>query len=291
MGPEPWLGKAENTLEILNRYGIRLQKKYGQNFLIDSRVLEKIVSFSGIGPDDLVIEIGPGIGTLTQYLASAAGKVCAVEIDSRLIPVLKDTLGAWNNVTVINQDILKMDLSELILELNNGKQAVIVANLPYYITTPVIMKILESKAPVKSMTVMIQKEVAARMQASPGTREYGALSLTVQYYTDAKIVAQVPANCFLPRPDVDSAVIRLDKHENPPVMPADEQKMFRLIRASFNQRRKTLVNGIRNSPAFSYTREEIEAALEKLGKDKNIRGETLTLEEFSRLSDLIGGSC
>ena len=286
----PYLGKPERTLGVLNRYDIRLKKKYGQNFLIDPHVLEKITELSGVGKDDLVIEIGPGIGTLTQYLACRAGYVCAVEIDERMIPVLSDTLSGWDNVTVIHQDILKTDIFELIQTFGDGKDAVIVANLPYYITTPIIMGILESGAPVRSMTVMIQKEVARRMQAGPGTKDYGALSLTVQYYTDPRIVATVPCNCFIPRPEVDSSVIRLDRHTEPPVRPKDEQKMFRLIRAAFSQRRKTLANCIKNAPDLPYTRQEAEEALESLGLDRSVRGETLNLQEFSALSDILDES-
>ena len=284
---KPWLGDVSHTLGVLNRYGIHLQKRYGQNFLVDPGILEKIVRVSGAGSEDLVIEIGPGIGTMTQYLACQCRQVCAVEIDSRLIPVLDHTMSDWDNVRILNQDILKTDIQALVQEMNGGRPAVVVANLPYYITTPIIMSLLEGHAPLRSMTVMIQKEVADRMQAGPGSKDYGALSLTVQYYTHACIVAEVPAGCFLPRPQVDSAVIRLDLHEHPPVHPADEKKMFRLIRAAFNHRRKTMVNALTGAPDLQCTREQVEKALEKIGLDIKIRGERLSLEDFSALSDLL----
>ncbi len=281
--PTPYLGKPEYTIAVLNRYQFVFQKKYGQNFLIDPHVLEKIVAGAEITKDDFVLEIGPGIGTLTQYLAEAAREVVAVEIDKMLIPVLEDTLSAWHNVTVINQDILKMDLNKLAEEKNGGKPVKVVANLPYYITTPIIMDLFEKHIPLDSVTIMIQKEVADRMQAEPGTKEYGALSLAVRYYAGTEIVANVPQNCFMPRPNVASTVIRLNKYQTPPVE-ADEKLLFKLIRASFNQRRKTLVNGLKNDQNLSFTREEIEEAFEKCGFDKNVRGETLSLEEFAMLA-------
>ena len=256
---KPWLGEPQNTIAVLQKYGFVFQKKYGQNFLIDPHVLDKIVAAAGIGPDDFVVEIGPGIGTLTQYLAYAARSVCAVEIDKNLIPILEDTLSEYENVRVINHDVLKVDIAKLAEEENGGKPIKVVANLPYYITTPIIMGLFENHVPIKSITVMVQKEVADRMQVGPGTKDYGALSLAVQYYAKPYIVANVPPNCFMPRPKVGSAVIRLERYENPPVTVEDEKLMFRLIRASFNQRRKTLANGLKNSPELDYTKEEIEA--------------------------------
>lgn len=284
---KPTLGNPQNTIEILQKYHFNFQKKFGQNFLIDTHVLEKIISAAGITKDDMVLEIGPGIGTMTQYLAEAAGKVAAVEIDKNLIPILEDTLSEYDNVMVINDDVLKVDIRGLVEKENGGRPVKVVANLPYYITTPIIMGLFEGNVPVESITVMVQKEVADRMQTGPGNKDYGALSLAVQYYADPYIVANVPPNCFMPRPKVGSAVIRLERYENPPVTVKDEKLMFRLIRASFNQRRKTLANGLKNSPELDYTKEEIEAAIEALGRGASIRGEALTLEEFAKLADLL----
>lgn len=282
----PYLGNSKNTIEVLQKYDFVFQKKFGQNFLIDSHVLDKIVSAAGITKDDFVLEIGPGIGTMTQYLAASARKVFAVEIDKALIPILEDTLKEFDNVQVINQDILKVDIKKLAEEHNDGKPIKVVANLPYYITTPIIMGLFESQVPIDSITVMIQKEVADRMKVGPGTKDYGALSLAVQYYAEPYIVANVPPNCFMPRPKVGSAVIRLTRHEKPPVEVADEKLMFRLIRASFNQRRKTLANGLNNSPELSYSKEEIQQTIEKCGFKAGIRGEALTLEDFAKLANV-----
>lgn len=281
----PYLGNSKNTIEVLQKYDFVFQKKFGQNFLIDSHVLDKIVSAAGITKNDFVLEIGPGIGTMTQYLAASARKVFAVEIDKALIPILEDTLKEFDNVQVINQDILKVDIKKLAEEHNDGKPIKVVANLPYYITTPIIMGLFESQVPIDSITVMVQKEVADRMKVGPGTKDYGALSLAVQYYAEPYIVANVPPNCFMPRPKVGSAVIRLTRHEKPPVEVADEKLMFRLIRASFNQRRKTLANGLNNSPELSYSKEEIQQTIEKCGFKAGIRGETLTLEDFAKLAN------
>lgn len=281
------LGNPTNTREIIDKYGFMFQKRFGQNFLIDGNVVEKIVREAGVTKDDFVLEIGPGIGTMTQYLAEAAREVAAVEIDSSLIPILKDTLKEWDNVTVINNDILKTDIKKIANEKNGGKPVKVVANLPYYITTPIIMGLFEKNVPVDSITVMVQKEVADRMQVGPGTKDYGALSLAVQYYAKPEIVANVPPNCFMPRPKVGSAVIKLTRYEKPPVEVHDERLMFRLIRASFNQRRKTLVNGIKNSGDFSLGKEEIEKIFEKCGLPLNIRGEALTLEQFAMLANCI----
>ena len=281
----PYLGNSKNTIEVLQKYDFVFQKKFGQNFLIDSHVLDKIVSAAGITKDDFVLEIGPGIGTMTQYLAASARKVFAVEIDKALIPILEDTLKEFDNVQVINQDILKVDIKKLAEEHNDGKPIKVVANLPYYITTPIIMGLFESQVPIDSITVMVQKEVADRMKVGPGTKDYGALSLAVQYYAEPYIVANVPPNCFMPRPKVGSAVIRLTRHEKPPVEVADEKLMFRLIRASFNQRRKTLANGLNNSPELSYCKEEIQQTIEKCGFKAGIRGEALTLEDFAKLAN------
>lgn len=281
----PYLGNSKNTIEVLQKYDFVFQKKFGQNFLIDSHVLDKIVSAAGITKDDFVLEIGPGIGTMTQYLAASARKVFAVEIDKALIPILEDTLKEFDNVQVINQDILKVDIKKLAEEHNDGKPIKVVANLPYYITTPIIMGLFESQVPIDSITVMVQKEVADRMKVGPGTKDYGALSLAVQYYAEPYIVANVPPNCFMPRPKVGSAVIRLTRHEKPPVEVTNEKLMFRLIRASFNQRRKTLANGLNNSPELSYSKEEIQQTIEKCGFKAGIRGEALTLEDFAQLAN------
>lgn len=283
-----YLGQPQYTIAVLQKYNFHFQKKFGQNFLIDTHVLERIIDAAGITKDDFVVEIGPGIGTMTQYLCEAARAVAAVEIDKNLIPILADTLSAYDNVEVINNDILKVDLTALAQEKNGGRPIKVVANLPYYITTPIIMGLFESHVPIESITVMVQKEVADRMQCGPGTKDYGALSLAVQYYAKPEIVANVPPNCFMPRPNVGSAVIRLTKHEKPPVTVADERLMFRLIRASFNQRRKTLVNGLKNSAELSFTKEQIEAAITAIGQPLTIRGEALTLAQFAELSDKLG---
>jgi len=281
--PEPTLGNPKNTIEILQKYKFVFQKKFGQNFLIDEHVLEKIIQAAGVGPDDFVVEIGPGIGTMTQYLAHAARGVAAVEIDRALIPILKDTLSPYDNVTVINEDILKVDLNQLAEEMNDGRPVKVVANLPYYITTPIIMGLFESHVPVDSITVMVQKEVAERMQAGPGSKDYGALSLAVQYYADPYIVANVPPNCFMPRPNVGSAVIRLQTHVDPPV----KVKMFGIIRASFNQRRKTLQNSVSHDPGLGISKEVIAENLEKMGLSATIRGEALSLQQFAEFADLV----
>lgn len=280
------LGIPQNTIDILKKYDFHFQKKFGQNFLIDTHVLEKIIDAAGVTKDDFVLEIGPGIGTMTQYLCERAREVMAVEIDDKLIPILADTLSAYDNVTVVNEDILKLDIDQIAREHNAGKPIKVVANLPYYITTPIIMGLFESHVPVDSITVMVQKEVADRMQTGPGSKDYGALSLAVQYYAKPEIVANVPPNCFMPRPKVGSAVIRLTRHQNPPVTAKDEKLMFRIIRASFNQRRKTLANGLKNSQELNYTKEQVEAAISECGLPLNIRGETLTLEQFAKLSDI-----
>lgn len=282
------LGIPQNTIEILQKYDFRFQKKFGQNFLIDTHVLEKIISSAGITKDDFVLEIGPGIGTMTQYLCESAREVMAVEIDRNLIPILSDTLSAYDNVTVVNEDILKLDIAKTAIEHNDGKPIKVVANLPYYITTPIIMGLFESYVPLESITVMVQKEVADRMQAVPGTKDYGALSLAVQFYSKAEIVANVPPNCFMPRPNVGSAVIRLTCHKDRPVEVKDEAFMFRLIRASFNQRRKTLQNGLSNDRSLNLSKEQIAAAIEKLGLSPTVRGETLSLEQFAELSNILG---
>ena len=284
--PKPYLGNPQETIAVLNRYKFAFQKKFGQNFLIDTHVLERIIDEAGITPDDFVLEIGPGIGTMTQYLACAAREVVAVEIDKVLIPILEgDTLKAFDNVTVINEDILKVDINKLVEEKNGGRPIKVVANLPYYITTPIIMGLFESHVPIESITIMVQKEVADRMKTGPGSKEYGALSLAVQYYANPEIVANVPSNCFMPRPNVGSAVIRLTRHETPVVDVKDEKLMFRIIRASFNQRRKTLVNGLKNSGEINFTKEQIEAAITAIDKPLTIRGEALTLAEFAALSN------
>ena len=285
---KPWLGEPQNTIAVLQKYGFVFQKKYGQNFLIDPHVLDKIVAAAGIGPDDFVVEIGPGIGTLTQYLAYAARSVCAVEIDKNLIPILEDTLSDYDNVEVINNDVLKVDLAALAKEKNNGRPIKVVANLPYYITTPIIMGLFENHVPVDSITVMVQKEVADRMQTGPGSKDYGALSLAVQYYAEPYIVANVPPNCFIPRPNVGSAVIRLTRHKEMPVQVKDSALMFKIIRASFNQRRKTLQNGLGNASELPYTKEQIAAAIAEMGLTPTIRGEALSLAQFAQLSDILG---
>ena len=281
----PYLGNPKRTIEVLQKYDFVFQKKFGQNFLIDTHVLDKIISAAEITKEDFVLEIGPGIGTMTQYLACAAREVVAVEIDKALIPILEDTLQDYSNVTVLNEDILKVDIKKLADEHNNGKPIKVVANLPYYITTPIIMGLFEGDVPIESITVMVQKEVADRMQEGPGTKEYGALSLAVQYYAEPYIVANVPPNCFMPRPKVGSAVIRLTKHAEPPVEVSDTKLMFRIIRASFNQRRKTLANGLNNSPELSFGKEEIQRAIKACGFPEGIRGEALTLEEFAALTN------
>lgn len=283
----PYLGNPKYTIEVLQKYHFVFQKRFGQNFLIDTHVLDRIIEASEITKDDFVLEIGPGIGTMTQYLAESAGKVIAVEIDKNLIPILGETLAEYDNVTIINEDILKLDINRLVEEENGGKPIKVVANLPYYITTPIIMGLFESHVPLQSITVMVQKEVADRMQVGPGSKDYGALSLAVQYYAKPYIAANVPPNCFIPRPGVGSAVIRLTRYEEPPVMVKDESLMFKLIRASFNQRRKTLQNGIANSPELPYSKAQVEKALEKMGLAANVRGESLTLAEFAKLSDTI----
>ena len=278
----PTLGNPQNTIEILQKYNFNFQKKFGQNFLIDEHVLDKIIRAAEITKDDYVLEVGPGIGTMTQYLACAAREVTAVEIDRALIPILEDTLKEYDNVSIINEDILKVDIAALAKEKNGGRPIKVVANLPYYITTPIIMGLFESHVPLESITVMVQKEVADRMQVGPGTKDYGALSLAVQYYAEPYIVANVPPNCFMPRPAVGSA-----RHQKPPVEVMDEKLMFRLIRASFNQRRKTLANGLKNSGELNLSKEVITAAIEKLGKGSSVRGEALDLEEFARLTNII----
>ena len=279
------LGNPQETIAVLQRYGFNFQKKYGQNFLIDTHVLDKIIGAAEIGRDDFVLEIGPGIGTMTQYLAEAAREVVAVEIDTKLIPILEDTLKEYDNVTVLNEDILKVDINRLAQEKNGGRPIKVVANLPYYITTPIIMGLFENQVPIDSITIMVQKEVADRMQVGPGTKDYGALSLAVQYYAKPQIVANVPPNCFMPRPKVGSAVIKLERYAEPPVEVKNEKLMFRIIRASFNQRRKTLVNGLKNSPELQFSKEQIEQALNTCGLSLNIRGEALTLEQFAQLAN------
>ncbi len=282
------LGNPTNTIEILKKYGFSFQKKFGQNFLIDNNILEKIVENAGVTKDDLVIEIGPGIGTLTQHLCEQAREVVAVEIDKKLIPILEDTLSEYDNVRVINEDILKVDVNKIAEERNGGKNVKVVANLPYYITTPIIMGLFESNLPLESITVMVQKEVAERMQVGPGTKDYGALSLAVQFYSKPKVVLNVPAGCFMPKPNVDSAVIKLEKYEQPPVEVKDSKKMFKIIRAAFNQRRKTLTNSIANSGELNYSKDDVGKALETMGLLSTVRGEALTLEQFAKLSDLLG---
>jgi len=281
------LGIPANTIAVLQKYNFNFQKKFGQNFLIDTHVLEKIIAESRITKDDFVLEIGPGIGTMTQYLCENAREVAAVEIDKNLIPILADTLSAYDNVEVINDDILKVDINRLAQEKNGGKPIKVVANLPYYITTPIIMGLFESHVPIDSITIMVQREVADRMQEGPGSKDYGALSLAVQYYAKPEIVANVPPNCFMPRPNVGSAVIRLTRHQEPPVQVEDEKMMFRLIRASFNQRRKTLANGLGNAPDIPLSKEQIQESIIELGVPVTIRGEALSLEQFAALSNIV----
>ncbi|MEE1312286.1 MAG: 16S rRNA (adenine(1518)-N(6)/adenine(1519)-N(6))-dimethyltransferase RsmA [Lachnospiraceae bacterium] len=281
------LSNPQKTIEIIKKYDFAFQKKFGQNFLIDAHVLDKIIAAADVGADDFVLEIGPGIGTMTQYLAEHAREVAAVEIDTNLIPILEDTLKDYDNVTVINEDILKVDIHALAQEKNHGKPIKVVANLPYYITTPIIMGLFESKVPVENITVMVQKEVADRMQVGPGTKDYGALSLAVQYYAEPYLVANVPPNCFMPRPKVGSAVIRLTRHKERPVQVKNEKFMFQIIRASFNQRRKTLQNGLNNSTELNVTKAQVVEVLEQMGLPATVRGEKLTLEQFAKLSDLL----
>ncbi len=281
------LSNFKNTQEIIKKHNFSIQKKYGQNFLIDEHVLNKIIAAAELTEDDYVIEIGPGIGTMTERMAPECRHVTAIEIDKELIPILSETLSGFDNVDIINEDVLKVDLNKLIAERNDNKPVKVVANLPYYITTPIIMSLLENKIPIDTITVMVQKEVADRMMVGPGTKDYGALSLAVQYYAKPYIVANVPMNCFIPRPNVASAVIRLTCHKEPPVTVKDEKLMFNLIRASFNQRRKTLINGISNFSGLSYTKEQVAMALNSIGLSENIRGEALDLEKFAKLSDAL----
>ena len=281
------LGTPQNTIEIIKKYDFVFQKRYGQNFLIDTHVLDKIIRAAGVTKEDMVLEIGPGIGTMTQYLAEAAREVAAVEIDRNLIPILEETLSDYENVTVINEDILQMDLCKLVNEKNGGRPVKVVANLPYYITTPIIMGLFEKHVPIDNITVMVQKEVAQRMQAKPGTKDYGALSLAVQYYALPYIAANVPPNCFMPRPNVGSAVIRLTKFKEYPVKVSDEALMFKIIRAAFNQRRKTLQNSINNSPELNFGKEEVVGALNAMGLPETVRGEALSLEQFARFTELL----
>ena len=284
-----YLASPRETKAIIDSYSFSFQKKFGQNFLVDSNVLENIIEKAGITEDDLVLEIGPGIGTMTQYLCESAREVVAIEIDETLIPILNYTLEDYENVEVINDDALKTDIEKIVKKKNEGKPIKVVANLPYYITTPIIMGLLEGKAPIESITIMVQKEVAERMQTGPGSKDYGALSLAVQYYADANILMTVPASCFMPRPKVDSSVIKLDIYDKPPVDVCDEEMMFKIIRASFNQRRKTLVNGLKNASNLPFTKEEIEESIEKLGEDVRVRGEKLTLEQFAKLTNILMG--
>lgn len=281
------LSNPQKTIEMIQKYEFAFQKKFGQNFLIDGNVVNKIIGSANLTAEDCVLEIGPGIGTMTQHLAETAGKVIAVEIDKNLIPILNETLEGYQNVTVINEDILKVNIQELVGKYNGGRAIKVVANLPYYITTPIIMGLFESHVPIESITVMVQKEVADRMQVGPGTKDYGALSLAVQYYAKPEIVANVPPNCFIPRPKVGSAVIRLTKHKYAPVDVKDEKLMFRLIRASFNQRRKTLVNGLNNAPDIPVSKEKLQAVLARMGLSATIRGEALTLQQFAELSNIL----
>ncbi len=282
-----YLGNSARTKEVLAKYGMSAKKKFGQNFLIDSNVLDGIVSAAKVTEDDCVLEIGPGIGSLTQYLAEAAGKVVAVEIDKTLIPVLADTLSEYNNVTVINEDVLKVDIDEIVRKYNDNRPIKVVANLPYYITTPIIMKLFESGAPIESITVMVQKEVADRMVMGPGNKDYGSLSLAVGYYAKADAVMDVPPSSFIPQPGVGSAVVRLTRYSEPAVKVRDEKYMFEIIRTSFNQRRKTLSNSLSNNPVLRVSRQEVQDALVKMGIDEKVRGEILSLEQFAQLSDIL----
>lgn len=281
------LSNPQRTIEVIKKYEFCFQKKFGQNFLIDGHVLDKIIAGAGVTKDDMVLEIGPGIGTMTQYLAEAAGKVVAVEIDRNLLPILQETLADYDNVKVIHADVLSLDLEKLVQEENGGRPIKVVANLPYYITTPIIMALFEQHVPLANVTVMVQKEVAARMKSGPGSKDYGALSLAVQYYAEPYIVANVPCNCFMPRPNVDSAVIRLTRYEEPPVQVKDEKMLFKIIRASFNQRRKTLQNGLNNSSELNFTKDQIAAAIAEAGFSPSVRGEALTLEQFAKLTDVL----
>ena len=281
------LSNPQRTIEVIKKYEFCFQKKFGQNFLIDGHVLDKIIAGAGVTKDDMVLEIGPGIGTMTQYLAEAAGKVVAVEIDRNLLPILQETLADYDNVKVIHADVLSLDLEKLVQEENGGRPIKVVANLPYYITTPIIMALFEQHVPLANVTVMVQKEVAARMKSGPGSKDYGALSLAVQYYAEPYIVANVPCNCFMPRPNVDSAVIRLTRYEEPPVHVKDEKMLFKIIRASFNQRRKTLQNGLNNSSELNFTKDQIAAAIAEAGFSPSVRGEALTLEQFAKLTDIL----
>ena len=281
------LSNPQRTIEVIKKYEFCFQKKFGQNFLIDGHVLDKIIAGAGVTKDDMVLEIGPGIGTMTQYLAEAAGKVVAVEIDRNLLPILQETLADYDNVKVIHADVLSLDLEKLVQEENGGRPIKVVANLPYYITTPIIMALFEQHVPLANVTVMVQKEVAARMKSGPGSKDYGALSLAVQYYAEPYIVANVPCNCFMPRPNVDSAVIRLTRYEEPPVQVKDEKMLFKIIRASFNQRRKTLQNGLNNSSERNFTKDQIAAAIAEAGFSPSVRGEALTLEQFAKLTDIL----
>lgn len=281
------LSNPQRTIEVIKKYEFCFQKKFGQNFLIDGHVLDKIIAGAGVTKDDMVLEIGPGIGTMTQYLAEAAGKVVAVEIDRNLLPILQETLADYDNVKVIHADVLSLDLEKLVQEENGGRPIKVVANLPYYITTPIIMALFEQHVPLANVTVMVQKEVAARMKSGPGSKDYGALSLAVQYYAEPYIVANVPCNCFMPRPNVDSAVIRLTRYEEPPVQVKDEKMLFKIIRASFNQRRKTLHNGLNNSSELNFTKDQIAAAIAEAGFSPSVRGEALTLEQFAKLTDIL----
>jgi 16S rRNA (adenine1518-N6/adenine1519-N6)-dimethyltransferase len=282
------LGNPTNTIAVLQKYNFNFQKKFGQNFLIDTNILESIIEAADVNKDDLVLEIGPGIGTMTQYLCENAREVVAVEIDKKLIPILQnDTLSSYDNVTIINEDILKVDINAIVEEKNKGKPVKVVANLPYYITTPIIMGLFESHVPLESITIMVQKEVAKRMQENPGTKDYGALSLAVQFYAKPEVMLTVPASCFMPRPNVDSAVIKLTRHKNPPVTVSDEKLMFDIIRASFNQRRKTLVNGLNNAVELKINKENVVNALNQMGLPETIRGEALTLVQFAQLTELL----
>ena len=281
------LSNPQRTIEVIKKYEFCFQKKFGQNFLIDGHVLDKIIAGAGVTKDDMALEIGPGIGTMTQYLAEAAGKVVAVEIDRNLLPILQETLADYDNVKVIHADVLSLDLEKLVQEENGGRPIKVVANLPYYITTPIIMALFEQHVPLANVTVMVQKEVAARMKSGPGSKDYGALSLAVQYYAEPYIVANVPCNCFMPRPNVDSAVIRLTRYEEPPVQVKDEKMLFKIIRASFNQRRKTLQNGLNNSSELNFTKDQIAAAIAEAGFSPSVRGEALTLEQFAKLTDIL----